>query len=252
MTSNNCPSCNVEVDPGTKFCHNCGTAIATHASPVGDLSLFEYFVKCLKNYVNFSGRAHRKEFWGYMLFRSMFLVSIFISHKIIFDTRESMFLTIVFVSVIFLLFLLTLDREKPCFGKKWWAWLLSMVPFSALLYGCIYSSILDRGLSRDVYFDSYLTIHTWVFMLFFLLPDFAVIVRRFHDIGKGGENCFLFAIPAICSFISRAAYKNDNEELGFFFLLCTIIGIIWLFVLLSKEGQGEKNEYGLNPKAIYE
>jgi uncharacterized membrane protein YhaH (DUF805 family) len=31
-----------------------------------NLSIFGYHVKCLKNYVNFKGRARRKEYWGGM------------------------------------------------------------------------------------------------------------------------------------------------------------------------------------------
>jgi uncharacterized membrane protein YhaH (DUF805 family) len=47
---------------------------------MGDLGLFGYFVKCLKNYTNFKGRARRKEYWGFALFYFLFyLVSIAIS-----------------------------------------------------------------------------------------------------------------------------------------------------------------------------
>lgn len=28
----------------------------------------EWFIKCLKNYANFSGRARRKEYWMFILF----------------------------------------------------------------------------------------------------------------------------------------------------------------------------------------
>jgi uncharacterized membrane protein YhaH (DUF805 family) len=38
-----------------------------------NLSLFGYFVKCLKKYACFKGRARRKEFWGFMLFYYLFL-----------------------------------------------------------------------------------------------------------------------------------------------------------------------------------
>ena len=37
-----------------------------------NLSLFGYFVKCLKNYAVFEGRARRKEFWGFYLFATIF------------------------------------------------------------------------------------------------------------------------------------------------------------------------------------
>jgi uncharacterized membrane protein YhaH (DUF805 family) len=38
-----------------------------------NLSLFGYFVKCLRKYACFKGRARRKEFWGFMLFYYLFL-----------------------------------------------------------------------------------------------------------------------------------------------------------------------------------
>jgi WD40 repeat protein/uncharacterized membrane protein YhaH (DUF805 family) len=36
-----------------------------------DLSLFGYWLKCLKNYADFRGRARRKEFWGFYLFNAI-------------------------------------------------------------------------------------------------------------------------------------------------------------------------------------
>jgi uncharacterized membrane protein YhaH (DUF805 family) len=38
-----------------------------------NLSLFGYFLKCLRKYACFKGRARRKEFWGFMLFYYLFL-----------------------------------------------------------------------------------------------------------------------------------------------------------------------------------
>jgi uncharacterized membrane protein YhaH (DUF805 family) len=42
--------------------------------------LFEYYINAFKNnYVNFSGRARRKEFWGFTLFNTlMYFVLIFV------------------------------------------------------------------------------------------------------------------------------------------------------------------------------
>ncbi|MDR1760600.1 MAG: DUF805 domain-containing protein [Fibrobacter sp.] len=37
------------------------------SSSAENLSLWGYYTKCLKNYVNFSGRARRKEYWGFYL-----------------------------------------------------------------------------------------------------------------------------------------------------------------------------------------
>ena len=41
---------------------------------VPELSLFDYFKKCLTHYADFSGRARRKEYWGYSLFLTLFYI----------------------------------------------------------------------------------------------------------------------------------------------------------------------------------
>jgi len=38
-----------------------------------NLSLFGYFLKCLRKYACFKGRGRRKEFWGFLLFRYLFI-----------------------------------------------------------------------------------------------------------------------------------------------------------------------------------
>jgi len=37
-------------------------------TPAESLSLWDYFVKCIKNCLDFKGRARRKEYWGFVLF----------------------------------------------------------------------------------------------------------------------------------------------------------------------------------------
>ncbi|MDR3002273.1 MAG: DUF805 domain-containing protein [Fibromonadaceae bacterium] len=41
-----------------------------------NLSLWGYYVKCWKNYVNFEGRARRKEYWGFYLFNLLIAMGI--------------------------------------------------------------------------------------------------------------------------------------------------------------------------------
>ncbi len=57
-----------------------------------------------------------------------------------------------------------------------------------------------------------------------LIPSLAVGVRRLHDIGKSGWMILISLIP--------------------------IIGWIWIFVLLVREGTPEENIYGANPKEL--
>jgi len=90
-----CPKCGKELKADAVFCEGCGTAVrAAEGVPVArvtvsapaamsnrkrndveldeppfeDLSLFGYFLKCLKCYVVVNGRARRKEYWGFTLF----------------------------------------------------------------------------------------------------------------------------------------------------------------------------------------
>jgi len=60
-----------------------------------------------------------------------------------------------------------------------------------------------------------------VIMLLFLLPSYAMIARRFHDINKSGWN---------------------------YFWMLTIIGIFpVLYWIFFKEGDNDSNDYGDNP-----
>ena len=36
----------------------------------------KYYIYCLKNYTNFSGRARRSEFWFFMLFHFIFMIAL--------------------------------------------------------------------------------------------------------------------------------------------------------------------------------
>ena len=63
-----------------------------------------------------------------------------------------------------------------------------------------------------------------LFGLAMMLPNFAVTVRRLHDVGKSGWWMLIVLIP--------------------------IIGAIWLFVLTVTDSQADDNEYGANPKLL--
>jgi uncharacterized membrane protein YhaH (DUF805 family) len=60
-----------------------------------------------------------------------------------------------------------------------------------------------------------------LYSLAVLLPGLAVLVRRLHDIGKGGGWIFITLIP--------------------------LVGFIWMLVLLVTDSEGD-NRFGANPK----
>ncbi|WP_418991313.1 DUF805 domain-containing protein [Alistipes sp.] len=51
----------------------------------------KWFVKCIKNYVNFSGRARRAEYWYFVLFSVIFAIAAMILDKIVFGKPNSVF-----------------------------------------------------------------------------------------------------------------------------------------------------------------
>lgn len=131
-----------------------------------------YFIKCLKNYSNFEGRASRAELWYFLLY---WCVIYF--------------------------FIIIID------GQIGYSFLnLEDLPYNEYLpIGKFYSNV---GIL--VFFYRPLT----------LVPSFAVIVRRLHDLNMSGKWAYSFIIPPL--------------------------GII-LLLFLTKSGDKDKNQYGNAP-----
>lgn len=51
----------------------------------------KWFVKCIRNYVNFKGRASRSEYWYFVLFSLIFMVVAMILDKLVFGNPNSLF-----------------------------------------------------------------------------------------------------------------------------------------------------------------
>jgi len=77
-----CSKCGTEVPENVQFCSKCEqTGQVSNPAPVANtgienLSLLGYFFKCFKNFTFIKGRARRKEFWGFVLFSSIFKLII--------------------------------------------------------------------------------------------------------------------------------------------------------------------------------
>ena len=63
---------------------------------------------------------------------------------------------------------------------------------------------------------------TILYYFFILIPSFAVLVRRLHDVGKSGWFILISLIP--------------------------LVGAIWLLVLVLTDSDTGDNAYGPNPK----
>ena len=126
-----------------------------------------YFIKCIKNYANFEGRASRAELWYFLLY---WCVIYF--------------------------FIIIID------GQIGYSFLnLEDLPYNEYLpIGKFYSNV---GIL--VFFYRPLT----------LVPSFAVIVRRLHDLNMSGKWAYSFIIPPLgiilLLFLTRSGDKTKNQ-----------------------------------------
>ena len=131
-------------------------------------SLWSCFVGWLTTrFAQFSGRARRREFWGFVLY------SLIFSYLVQFVS--SLFVFPIFLSDVF---------EERLFDAYMSGGVIDM-------YGEIFSNpgfITSYGLLTLV-------------SLFFLIPSLAVSVRRLHDIGKSGWFLLITLIPVVGSII---------------------------------------------------
>ena len=126
----------------------------------------KWYLKVMSEYVNFQGRARRKEYWMFALFYLIILMGATVLDNI----------------------------AGLCFEYQLMGQTASMV------YG-----------------PSYLLVAVLHF-----LPALGVAVRRLHDTGRSGWTYLI--------------------------LLITLIGIIWLLVLLARDSEVGRNKYGEHPK----
>ena len=126
-----------------------------------------YFIKCIKNYSNFEGRASRAELWYFLLYWCVIYFFIIIIN-----------------------------------GQIGYSFLnLEDLPYNEYLpIGKFYSNV---GIL--VFFYRPLT----------LVPSFAVIVRRLHDLNMSGKWAYSFIIPPLgiilLLFLTKSGDKNKNQ-----------------------------------------
>jgi len=195
------------------------------AGAVEKLSLWGYFVKCLKNYAVFSGRARRREFWGFYLFYSA-------------GAALAVFPQLIVVIVA---------------GQATDAEFLRLFP---LLYG---SSLPLPWIYLwvPVTFPGGIAGLATLYWLTFLLPMIAVSVRRLHDAGKNGAGVLLMftqlAVLAI-TVLALIILNPQDDDTGYIFIalplaiLAAPATLVPTLVWLCLDSQPQANRYGPNPK----
>ena len=126
-----------------------------------------YFIKCIKNYANFEGRASRAELWYFLLYWCVIYI-----------------------------FIIIID------GQIGYSFLnLEDLPFNEYLpIGKFYSNV---------------GILVFLYRPLTLVPSFAVIVRRLHDLNMSGKWAYSFIIPPLgiilLLFLTKSGDKNKNQ-----------------------------------------
>ena len=110
--------------------------------------LFEYFKECLTlKYANFSGRARRREYWGYVLFQAIIaFVAGFIDGLLGLHSILSLLVTLIFLVPS----LAVSVRRLQDIGKPWQYVLFAFIPIIGALY-LLYLAVQDSQPGDNAY-----------------------------------------------------------------------------------------------------
>ena len=93
----------------------------------GNYGIIDWFKKCMRNYVNFSGRARRKEYWYFVLVQMGLIIVAMILDAIIFNSETGLFYVVVVPSLFLPGLAVTIRRLHDTSRSGWW-FLLSILP----------------------------------------------------------------------------------------------------------------------------
>ncbi|MEU6857496.1 DUF805 domain-containing protein [Glycomyces sp. NPDC046736] len=88
-----------------------------------------WYLAVLKNYVGFSGRARRKEYWMFVLFHFIALMVLYIPFAV---TQEPVFMTLYFVYALAVILpaLAVSVRRLHDTGRSGWMYLINFIPLA--------------------------------------------------------------------------------------------------------------------------
>ena len=131
-----------------------------------------WYLKVIRNYAVFTGRARRKEFWMFMLFNMIFILIVEIIGTIIFMVLTSvgvdilysymvnMIIIPIYLLAIFIPSLAVSVRRLHDLGKSGWYMLLPLIPivgfFWLMVLFCFDSEPLENEYGNNPKDDSYI------------------------------------------------------------------------------------------------
>ena len=92
----------------------------------------EWFIKCIKQYADFKGRARRKEYWMFALFYSIFSIAAMLIDAILWE--EIPIFEILFDLFIFIPYLAVCIRRLHDTGNSGWWVIISLIPIIGTIW----------------------------------------------------------------------------------------------------------------------
>jgi uncharacterized membrane protein YhaH (DUF805 family) len=103
-----------------------------------------WYLKVLKNYVGFTGRARRKEYWMFFLVNYIICVVL----AIVDNMSETPMLTLIYSLAVMLPSLAVLVRRLHDTGRSGWWFFISIIPFVGsiilLVFTCMDSEMENK------------------------------------------------------------------------------------------------------------
>lgn len=94
--------------------------------------IIDWFKKGLRNYVNFSGRARRKEYWYFLLMQIILIIIAMVLDTIVFDSEIGLFYLVVALGLFLPGVAITIRRLHDTSHSGWW-FLISLVPLVGIV-----------------------------------------------------------------------------------------------------------------------
>jgi len=200
-----CAKCGTEVPENASFCTKCGNALQAKAPPVHsasaqsgqpeNLSLWGYYVKCLKNYANFKGRARRKEFWGFILFDTLF---------------EVVFILFVGVFLVAILDIDDDDVEAFAIVLSTLYWLATFLPFLAVLVRRLHDTEMSQRYDEGASFAIILAIYSIISHTVLNFIDTDEIMDFFSYHPSTGVITFIVMVVLLWN-LCKDSYYTENK-----------------------------------------
>ena len=169
----------------------------------------KWFIKCLKQYADFNGRASREEYWMFILFQIIFYIPA-MGLDLLFGTFNSNF----GIGVISFAYSLTI-----------------LFPTLAVAIRRLH----DIGKSG------------WIYFYLYGIPIIIYFILLFVLIGMLGPDAILMGGDIDPEQLDISSSILVVGFLFLIDLLYLIVGAIWILILLIRKGDNGENDYGPDP-----